>query len=77
MNVTDPVFEDNGQWFFWGETGTQFLGPFPSYEAAHYGLDEYGQYLADGTIPQTLIGTRWKDGESTEIKPTTDELRDE
>lgn len=77
MNTPDCVFQDGGQWYFWDETGTQFLGPFQSETDALDAAKEYGEYLSTGVYSPSLARLSWKDRENTEIKPTTDELRDE
>lgn len=41
----DPVFEQDGEWFFWAETWASYIGPFPSEEEARTKLDEYVDYL--------------------------------
>lgn len=64
MNTRDPVFEDNGQWFFWDETWTQFLGPFQSESNARDAAKEYGEYLSTGVYSPSLAQLAWKDGEA-------------
>lgn len=77
MNVPDSVFQDGKQWYFWDETGTQFLGPFHSELDARDAAKEYGEYLSTGVCSPSLARLAWKDGENTEIKPATGELRDQ
>ena len=37
----DPVYEENGRWYFWNETWMRREGPFGSAEAARYRLFDY------------------------------------
>lgn len=60
----DPVFESNGLWYFWDETWTQYLGPFPDESYARKGIECYEKYLAYGEIDSFLVGTTWHSGEN-------------
>lgn len=40
---TDPIFEEDGEWFFWDEVWANKHGPFQSREAAKEALDRYVQ----------------------------------
>lgn len=66
MMDDDPVFQDgdDGAWYFWDETGTQYLGPFDSKREARHGADDYGAYLATGFYSPNLARLAWSDGES-------------
>lgn len=37
----DPVFQDGKDWFFVDETGSSFLGPYETEEAARIALEQY------------------------------------
>lgn len=62
-NPADAVFQDDGLWFFWDETGTQFLGPFDSEEDARIGHIDYIKYHETGQYPEGLMPLSWSDGE--------------
>lgn len=66
MTPRDPVFEDAGQWFFWDETWTQFLGPSKSESDARDAAKEYGEYLLTDVYSPSLAQLAWKDGESVD-----------
>ena len=57
------VFQDNGEWFFCDETGTQFLGPFDNEEKATQGCKDYYDYLKSGFYPESLRKLSWQNGE--------------
>lgn len=62
MCGVDPIFEDDGKWYFWDETWTSYLGPFPDESHARHGLEEYGNYLSTGEHTGFLTGTKWFNG---------------
>lgn len=41
----DPVFEENGAWFFWDETWGNKYGPYASKELAQSELQKYAESL--------------------------------
>ena len=54
----DPIFQDkdDGLWYFWDEVWANRLGPYPTWEEAKIGLQEYTLYL-DGR-PNNFTGFR-------------------
>ena len=44
MEEKDPVFEEDGNWYFWVETWADYYGPFDSEEQARCFLDFYVEY---------------------------------
>ena len=44
----DPVECLNGEWGYWDETWTTFVGPYDSEEQARQKLWEYADYLENG-----------------------------
>lgn len=71
--MPSPIFKDKGKWYFWDETWTQFLGPFPDKDYAEQGLQEYSNYLATGQHTGFLTGTKWFDGERRRIDQLDEE----
>jgi hypothetical protein len=59
----NPIFELDGRWYFWDETWTKYLGPFPTESHAKIGIECYEKYLAYGEIDSFLVGTSWHSGE--------------
>jgi hypothetical protein len=49
----NPVHEEDGQWYFYDETWSNRLGPFPDRETADAKLNAYVIYLNDG--PDAVI----------------------
>jgi hypothetical protein len=43
--IDEHVFERAGQWYFWDETGSEYLGPYKTQEAARNGLLGYAKWL--------------------------------
>lgn len=37
----DPIFEEDGKWYFWDEVWANAMGPFDSREEAVRELDRY------------------------------------
>lgn len=46
----DPIYQHpkDGQWYFYDETWSDCLGPFPSEEDARRELEEYVEWLENG-----------------------------
>ena len=64
MNASNSVFSVGQEWFFWDETWTQYLGPFPDKAHAKEGLKVYAAFLSTGDYSgNSLAGTTWHDGE--------------
>lgn len=40
-----PIFGRDNEWFFWDETGADFVGPYESRAKAVEGLENYVIYL--------------------------------
>lgn len=45
MKDNSPIFEQNGKWYFWDETGADKCGPFDTEQIAKEKLQEYCVYL--------------------------------
>jgi ABC-type ATPase with predicted acetyltransferase domain len=43
--IMNPIFEENGQWFFWDETWSDPYGPYASRKEAVEALRKYIDYL--------------------------------
>lgn len=41
VHIDDPVFEENGEWWFWDEIWVDRLGPYPTEEKANKELKRY------------------------------------
>lgn len=64
LESSSSIFQDGDRWYFWEETGTQFLGPFESESDAQRGLDDYYKYLSTGVYSDFLKSVQWRDGEN-------------
>jgi hypothetical protein len=52
--MSDPIHEENGQWFFWDETWADRLGPYPTEARARQRLEQYCHFLDTGEVPLDL-----------------------
>lgn len=58
--MSKDVFQDNGKWYFWDETWTQFLGPYDNESQAKQACEEYYQvYLQTGVYTEILQDKQW------------------
>jgi len=50
--VRDPVHQDaDGSWYFYDETWSDTVGPYPTEKYARERLKDYGEYLTTGKDP--------------------------
>ncbi len=50
MKSYDPVYEENGQWYFWDEIWVDILGPYDSQAEARRQIDRYVKFLDTGEV---------------------------
>lgn len=50
---TDPIFAEDGSWFYWDETWTNKFGPFRSESLARASLKLYVEFELEGTARPT------------------------
>lgn len=62
--ANEHIFQNGNDWFFWDETGTQFIGPYEDEYKAIDGRVDYERYLTDGIYSENLQEKGWQDAEA-------------
>lgn len=51
----NPIHEEEGEWYFWDETGMDRFGPYDSETTARHELALYGLWLTYGEVRNHLF----------------------